>query len=73
MKIACSSGYTITEDAPPANGYIQIMKHGDSTLGFILPTYTNGKDPISGLTPGCPITSWEVSTVSGSIVSYSSL
>jgi len=68
MRIECRSTYTITEVASPANGYVQIMSHGDTSLGFILPTYTNSKDPHAGITPGCPITAWDVSTVSGTVL-----
>ena len=62
FTVSCASNYAVTETAyPPGYATTQYQAHLVATSGFTLPTFTSAQNT------GCPIDSWQISTVSGSI------
>lgn len=66
MTVFCNNNYVITEQAAPPNNPAYIA-HAPITDGFVLPTYIHAQ------IVGCPITNWEVTSDSASVVADSSL
>jgi len=59
ITVVCDSTYTISPDAAATSP--QYVTHNDATVGFLLPTYTSSQQD------GCPVNSWEISTVNTGI------